>query len=73
MQLKNFSSRPVRQSTPDRVTAEPTPPILFEPKGNKANDILWNKPDWEKQWESYDEPSFLRNKNNYRKTPREIR
>ena len=73
VQLKNFSSRPVRQSTPDRVTAEPTPPILFEPKGNKANDILWNKPDWEKQWESYDEPSFLRNKNNYRKTPREIR
>ncbi|MFC2156417.1 cell division protein FtsZ [Acidobacteriota bacterium] len=66
---KDISLPPVEASP-----QSPTPPFLFEPKGTKGHEYLWNKPEWEKQWEPYDEPSFLRNKNTaYRKTPREIR
>jgi len=51
-----------------------TPPFLFEPKGNEP---MWDKqerPAWEKQWDSYDSPSFMRRTKNaaIRKTPRGI-
>lgn len=51
-----------------------TPPFLFEPKGNEP---MWEKqerPAWEKQWDSYDSPSFMRRTKNaaIRKTPRGI-
>jgi len=48
-----------------------TPPYLFEPKGS---EVLWNRPAWEKQWEPYETPSFIRkNKQTpIRKIPREI-
>jgi cell division protein FtsZ len=36
-----------------------TPAYLFEPKGT---DVVWDQPTWEKQWEPYDTPSFIRNK-----------
>jgi cell division protein FtsZ len=34
-----------------------TPPYVLEPKGS---EILWNKPAWEKRWEPYETPSFIR-------------
>ncbi len=34
-----------------------TPSYVFEPKGS---EILWNKPAWEKRWEPYETPSFIR-------------
>jgi len=63
---------PSRLKTPPpfQVQTE-TPPYLFEPKGSET---LWNKPPWEKQWEPYETPSFIR-KNKLsplRKTPDEI-
>ena len=36
-----------------------TPAYLFEPKGR---EVVWDQPTWEKQWEPYDTPSFIRNK-----------
>jgi len=64
-----------QKTVPQHQPSAPTPPYLFEPKGSKRQDGAWaTKPEWEKRWESYDEPSFLRNKSNaYRKTPSEIR
>jgi len=48
-----------------------TPPYLFEPKGSEN---LWERPAWEKKWEPYETPSFIRrNKATpLRKTPDEI-
>jgi cell division protein FtsZ len=62
-------------ATPKPQPKEPTPPYLFEPKGTKRQEgIMMAKPEWEKRWEPYDAPSFLRNKNKaYKKTPNEIR
>lgn len=34
-----------------------TPPYVLEQKGS---EILWNKPAWEKRWEPYETPSFIR-------------
>ncbi|MGB2763088.1 MAG: cell division protein FtsZ [Candidatus Aminicenantaceae bacterium] len=49
---------PVRQKTPPPFPVHTkTPPYLFEPKGSET---LWNKPSWEKQWEPYETPSFIR-------------
>ncbi len=63
---------PVEPKTPPpfRVQNE-TPPYLFEPKGSQT---LWNRPAWEKKWEPYETPSFIRkNKTTpLRKTPDEI-
>ncbi|MBN1274541.1 MAG: cell division protein FtsZ [Candidatus Aminicenantes bacterium] len=62
----------VRKETPPPFPVKhETPPYLFEPKGNQK---IWEKPDWEKQWEPYETPSFIRrNKNtSLRKTPHEI-
>jgi len=60
---------------PQPQPTEPTPPYLFEPKGTKRQEgVMMTKPEWEKRWEPYDVPPFLRNKNNsYRKTPNEVR
>ncbi len=48
-----------------------TPPYLFEPKDKER---LWKKQEWEKKWEPYETPSFIRkNKSTpLRKTPDEI-
>lgn len=54
-----FSPRHVNTPPPFRVPQE-TPPYLFEPQGNEA---LWEKPAWERQWEPYETPSFIRKKN----------
>jgi cell division protein FtsZ len=60
-----------RETPPPFKVQNETPPYLFEPKGS---EILWNKPAWEKQWEPYETPSFIRkNKQTpLRKTPSEI-
>jgi len=51
---------PLNKETPPSFRAKnETPPYLFEPKGS---EILWNKPAREKQWESYETPSFIRKK-----------
>ncbi len=34
-----------------------TPPYIFEPKGSET---LWQRPAWEKQWEPFETPSFIR-------------
>ncbi|MBN1222162.1 MAG: cell division protein FtsZ [Candidatus Aminicenantes bacterium] len=49
---------PIREKTPPpfRVQQE-TPPYVFEPKGNET---LWQRPAWEKKWEPYETPSFIR-------------
>ena len=62
---------PFPQEAPPLKAQSDTPPYLFEPKGS---DILWNRPAWEKQWEPYETPSFIRkNKQTpMRKTPREV-
>ncbi len=68
-------SRAAKAATPPQPSHAPTPPYLFEPKGSRRAEVLaTSKPDWQKRWEPYDEPSFLRNKSNaFRKTPREVR
>ncbi|MFW6128873.1 MAG: cell division protein FtsZ [Candidatus Aminicenantaceae bacterium] len=64
--------------TPDHQDIPPpfpvkheTPPYLFEPKDKER---LWKKQEWEKKWEPYETPSFIRkNKSTpLRKTPDEI-
>lgn len=63
---------PARRETPPPFEVQnETPSYLFEPKGS---EILWNRPAWEKQWEPYETPSFIRkNKQTpLRKTPSEI-
>jgi cell division protein FtsZ len=49
-----------------------TPEYVFEPKGSDAGR---NRPEWEKQWDPYETPSFIRrNKQaSVRKAPSEIR
>lgn len=65
----------IPSSTPDTPPSvgvqQETPPYLFEPKGNNS---FWKKPAWEKQWEPYETPSFIRrNKNTpVKKTPHEV-
>lgn len=60
-----------KETPPPFEVQNETPPYLFEPKGS---EILWNRPAWEKQWEPYETPSFIRkNKQTpLRKTPSEI-
>ncbi len=62
---------PQRKTPPPFHVPAETPPYLFEPKGTEN---LWNRPAWEKKWEPYETPSFIR-KNRLtplRKTPDEI-
>jgi len=63
---------PVRKSTPPPVQVpQDTPPYLFEPK---SNDSLWQRPAWEKQWDPYETPSFIRRnkKSSVRKVSHEV-
>ncbi|MCK5576606.1 MAG: cell division protein FtsZ, partial [Sphingomonadales bacterium] len=48
---------PLPQEAPPLKAQSDTPAYLFEPKGS---EILWNRPAWEKQWEPYETPSFIR-------------
>lgn len=62
---------PRKETPPPFPVKHETPPYLFEPKGNQN---LWEKPAWEKEWEPYETPSFIRrNKSTpMRKTPHDI-
>lgn len=63
---------PIRKPTPPPIQVpHETPPYLFEPKGN---DSLWKKPAWEKQWDPYETPSFIRRnkKSSLRKASHEV-
>jgi len=63
---------PVKSKTPPPFEVQrDTPPYLFEPKGSQTP---WDRPSWEKKWEPYETPSFIRkNKTTpLRKTPDEI-
>jgi len=64
-------SPPHEEAPPTFEVQNETPPYLFEPKGS---EVLWNRPAWEKQWEPYETPSFIRkNKQTpMRKIPREV-
>jgi len=47
-----------RPKTPPPFEApQDTPPYIFEPKGSET---LWQRPAWEKQWEPFETPSFIR-------------
>ncbi|MFW6159974.1 MAG: cell division protein FtsZ [Acidobacteriota bacterium] len=66
---ERFTPAAQRISASSPVPVKPdTPPYLFEPKGG---DTVWERPAWERQWDSYETPSFIRrNKNTpLRKTP----
>ena len=68
--LEEFGPEQRKSPPPFQVQRE-TPPYLFEPKGSEN---LWERPAWEKKWEPYETPSFIRrNKTTpLRKTPDEI-
>ncbi len=51
-------SRPFKQAPPPFEVPADTPPFLFEPRGGKAP--LWEPPPWEKQYEPYETPTFIR-------------
>ena len=62
----------IRKPTPPPIQVpHDTPPYLFESKGN---DSLWKKPAWEKQWDPYETPSFIRRnkKSSVRKSSHEV-
>ncbi len=60
-----------RQSPEPFPVNQVTPPYVFEPKGNEG---LWNPGAWEKQWESYQTPTFIRRTRQtpLRKTPHDF-
>lgn len=64
---ERFQTQNEKTPFPLRIPQE-TPPYVFEPKGS---DPLWERPSWERQWDSYETPSFIRrNKlSPVRKTP----
>jgi len=41
-----------------------TPPFVFEPQGAERGEPApsWTRPAWDKEWEGYDSPSFVRKK-----------
>ncbi len=49
------ASRP--ETSPPFEIPQETPPYIFEPKGRET---LWQRPSWEKQWEPFETPSFIR-------------
>jgi len=61
-------SRP--KTPPPFEVPQDTPPYIFEPKGSET---LWQRPAWEKQWEPFETPSFIRRKKqtSLRKHPHE--
>lgn len=50
-------SSPYQKTPPPFQVPSQTPPYVFEPKGAEP---LWSPPAWEKQWEPYETPSFIR-------------
>ncbi|MGB7295572.1 MAG: cell division protein FtsZ [Candidatus Aminicenantales bacterium] len=50
--------RPFKQTPAPFQVQTDTPPYLFEPKGGKSP--LWEPPAWEKQYEPYETPTFIR-------------
>jgi len=66
---------PVRRPTPPAVQiSQDTPPYLFEPIEPRSNDSLWQRTAWEKQWDPYETPSFIRRnkKSSVRKVSHEV-
>jgi cell division protein FtsZ len=45
------------ETAPPFEVPQETPPYIFEPKGSET---LWQRPAWEKQWEPFETPSFIR-------------
>ena len=45
------------KTPPPFEVPQETPPYIFEPKGRET---LWQRPTWEKQWEPFETPSFIR-------------
>lgn len=58
--VRRDTTSPSSLKTPPFQIQSETPPYEFSPRGN---EILWNRPHWEKQWEPYETPSFIRKKN----------
>ncbi|MDP2914346.1 MAG: cell division protein FtsZ [Candidatus Aminicenantes bacterium] len=63
----------LRQRTKPHATTPPpfpvppyaeTPPFFFEPQGLDRSEPApsWTRPAWDKQWEDFDSPSFVRKK-----------
>jgi len=46
-----------RETPPPFEIPQETPPYIFEPK---RNENMWQRPAWEKQWEPFETPSFIR-------------
>ncbi|MGD2294479.1 MAG: cell division protein FtsZ [Candidatus Aminicenantes bacterium] len=69
LKLDNLTPEQTDTPPPFQVPRD-TPPYLFESKGN---DTLWQRPAWEKQWDPYETPSFIRRnkQSSVRKTPDE--
>jgi len=65
--------RPLRQTPPPFQVDSDTPTYLFEPKGGKTP--LWEPPAWEKQYEPYETPTFIRRSKHstLRKNPDDLR
>jgi cell division protein FtsZ len=64
--------RPLRQTPPPFQVDSDTPTYLFEPKGGKTP--LWEPPAWEKQYEPYETPTFIRRSkhSSLRKNPNDL-
>jgi cell division protein FtsZ len=64
--------RPFRQTPPPFQVDSDTPTYLFEPKGGKTP--LWEPPAWEKQYEPYETPTFIRRSkhSSLRKNPNDL-
>jgi cell division protein FtsZ len=64
--------RPLRQTPPPFQVDSDTPTYLFEPKGGKTP--LWEPPAWEKQYEPYETPTFIRRSKHstLRKNPNDL-
>ncbi len=58
------------ETPPPFEIPQETPPYIFEPKGSET---LWQRPTWEKQWEPFETPSFIRRnkQTSLRKNPHE--
>jgi len=65
--------RPLRANPPAFPVDTDTPTYLFEPKGGKTP--LWEPPAWEKQYEPYETPTFIRRSKHstLRKNPDDLR
>lgn len=70
--VRRDTTTPPHPETPPFQIQSETPPYEFNSRGN---EVLWNRPHWEKQWESYETPSFIRKKNHtpLKKQPHEVR